>query len=352
LEALQQPNEALEQFEAVLADEPSNEVALAALESIYRESGRSAELLEIYQRRVQLAEDPEQQRRLLFEMARLQELSSADDPRDAIATYEQVLSQNPADEQALAVLDRLYFRIKRFQDYAETLRRRIDLQTDEKELIDLKFRLAQAEVTHLDEPAAALDNYREILTLEPEHVGARTALEQMLSGKLRSEAAGILENIYEVSGQFDKLIVVQEIVADAATEPHRRAELLRKVAVTAAAMLGDAERAFVAQAGALALEPSALEVRDELEVFTQRADAWPRLEKLYSEIAAEVDSPELARDYLMRVAAIQQQTGKVSEAAATYRKLIELDPSDNDALVALDSLLRSSGRWKDLVDVY
>lgn len=352
LEALQQPNEALEQFEAVLAEEPSNEVALAALESIYRANGRSAELLEIYQRRVQLAEDPEQQRRLLFEMARLQELSSAEDPRDAIATYEQVLGQNPADEQALAALDRLYFRTGRFQDYAETLRRRIDLQAGEKELIDLKFRLAQVEVSHLDDAAAALDNYREILTIDPEHAGARSALEQMLGGSLRSEAAGILENIYEVSGQFDKLIVVQEIVADAATEPVRRAELLRKVAVTAAAMLGDADRAFAAQSGALALEPSAIEVRDELEVFAQRADAWPRLEKLYVKIASEVESPELARDYLLRVAAIQQQTGKVTEAAATYRKLIEIDPADNDALVALDSLLRSSGRWKDLVDVY
>lgn len=351
LERLQQPNEALEQFEAVLEEEPSNEVALAALENIYRASGRAAELLEIYQRRVQLADDPQQQRRLLFEMARLHEGNSTD-PSEAIATYEQILSQNPADEQALAALDRLYYRTGRYQDYADTLRRRIDFQAGEQTLVDLKFRLAEVELAHLGEPEAALDNYREILTLEPEHAGARAALEQMLSGSLRAEAAAILENIYEVAGQFDKLIVVQEIAANAATQPERRAELLRKVAVTAAAMLGDADKAFTAQAGALAIDPSSFEVRDELEVFAQRANAWARLEKLYASIAAELDDADLARDYLMRVAAIQQQTGKVAEAAASYLKLLELDASDAQALVALDSLLRSSGRWKDLVDVY
>lgn len=350
LDELQQPEAALEQFEAVLAEEPSNEVALAALESIYRANGRSSELLEIYQRRVELAEDPEQQRRLLLEMARLHEGNG--DPREAITTYEQILAQNPADEQALAALDKLYFRTARYQDYADTLRRRIDLQSGEAEIVDLKFRLAEVELSHLDEANSALDNYREILTINPEHSGARSALEQMLNGSLRSEAAAILENIYEVSGQFDKLLVAQEIAADAAAEPSRKAQLLRKVAVTAAAMLGNADKAFSAQSGALAIEPGAIEVRDELEVFAQRANAWSQLEKLYARIATEVDSPELARDYLMRVAAIQQQTGKVADAATTYRKLLELDPADEQALVALDSLLRGSGRWKDLVDVY
>src|SRR5690606_665919 len=43
LEELKLVDEALTQFHAVTEDEPGNELALAALESIYRASGRSSE---------------------------------------------------------------------------------------------------------------------------------------------------------------------------------------------------------------------------------------------------------------------------------------------------------------------
>src|SRR5690606_28956457 len=44
LEELKRPQEALGQYDAVLAQDPANEAALAALESIYRAEGRSSEL--------------------------------------------------------------------------------------------------------------------------------------------------------------------------------------------------------------------------------------------------------------------------------------------------------------------
>src|SRR5690606_30236078 len=197
-----------------------------------------------------------------------------------------------------------------------------------------------------------LDNFREILTIDPEHAGARQALEVMLTGPLKAEAAVILENIYEVSGQFERLIAVLEIAAEASDDPVRKGELLRKIAVTAAAMMGDSQKAFDAQAGAVALDPTALDARDELEAFAQRADAWPALEKLYLRIASELSDAELARDYLLRLAAIQQQNGNVSDAAASYNRLLELNPADHQALMALEALLRGGGRWDELAEVY
>lgn len=351
LEELQRVDEALSQFHSVTEAEPGNEVALAALESIYRASGRSSELLEIYQRRVELCTDPEQQRQLLFEMAKLHE-ADLEDPSEAIGTYEQVLARDPSDEAALAALDRLYQKVGRYEDYADTLRRRIEFQVGEQELVDMKYRLAQAELTHLKQPQAALDNFREILTIDPEHAGARQALEVMLTGALKGQAAAILENIYEVSGQFDRLVGVLEIAAEATTDRERKGELLRKIAVTAAAMIGDPQKAFDAQAGAVALDPTALDARDELEAFAQRAQAWPALEKLYSRIASDLADADLARNYWLRLAAIQQQHGNVADAAASYERLLELNPADSQALMALESLLRGGGRWEELVDVY
>jgi hypothetical protein len=119
------------------------------------------------------------------------------------------------------------------------LRRRIELDVGEAELIDLKFRLAQAEGHHLGRPAVALENYREILFLDSDHEGARTSLEGILENKdLRGESAAILENIYEVREDWEKLVKALEILVLSTAESARRVELLRKIAATTRA-IGD-----------------------------------------------------------------------------------------------------------------
>src|SRR5690606_15079701 len=122
-------------------------------------------------------------------------------PEQAVATYEEVLTDDPSDTQALAALDALYQKTGQWEAFAEIMNRRIELTGAEETLLDLKFRLAQAQATRLGDAPSALENYREILFINQEHVGARAALEGMLTGELKAEAAVILEAIYESSGQ-------------------------------------------------------------------------------------------------------------------------------------------------------
>ena len=67
-----------------------------------------------------------------------------------------------------------------WEPYVDILRRRIELDVGEDELIDLKFRLGQTLEKHLGDAAGALENYREILFLDAQHDGAREALEALL----------------------------------------------------------------------------------------------------------------------------------------------------------------------------
>ena len=96
-----------------------------------------------------------------------------------------MLEDEPTDATALAALDVLYGRLGRWEPYVDVLRRRIELDVGEKELVDLKFRLGQTLEKHLGDAAGALENYREILFVDPTHEGARAALEAMLEGDLR-----------------------------------------------------------------------------------------------------------------------------------------------------------------------
>ncbi len=352
VEEVKRIDDALAEYRAVYEAEPENAVALAALEKLYRQTERWKDLLDVYEKRRELSYSAEDRRPVLYEIAKLYE-EQIGDATKATETYRAVLEDDPLDAGALAALDSLYQKTKEWDPYAEVLRRRIELDVSEPELIDLKYRLAQAEEHHLSRAQVALENYREILFLDSDHGGARAALEGMLENEeLRGEAASILENIYEVREDWERLIRALEILVLASSEPSRRVELLRKIASTASGQLKDRERAFDAQARAVREDPALAESRDELEGFAEAAGTWDKLVELYNKVAEGLSDAALARHYWMRVAVIEERLGRVAEAAQSYTKILGLDPSDAEALLAMDALYRRTGRWDDLIGVF
>jgi lipopolysaccharide biosynthesis regulator YciM len=207
-----------------------------------------------------------------------------------------VLEDEPMDRQALAALDKLYREQEQWEPYVDVLRRRIEIEDGEDAIIDLKYRLGSTLEKHLSDPSGALENYREILLIDPSNDAARLALEALLGNdELRAEAAGILQEIYEGRGDWEKLIQALEILAAAEADVSERVGLLRKVARTAAENLNDLGRAFDAQARALKDDPANSDTRGELEALAAQAGSWDRLDGIFSEIAEGLSDARLAR---------------------------------------------------------
>lgn len=352
VEEVQRVDEALVEYRAVYELEPENSQALSALEGLYAQTERWPDLLEVYGKKRELANEPSERKQILYGIARLHE-ERLGALNDAIETYRAVLEDDAIDTAALEALDRLYAQTESWEPYAEILARRIELDVGESELIDLKFRLAKTQLEQLSDAAAALENYREILFLNQDHEGARGALEGLLDHEeLRGEAASILEAIYEARGDWTKLIHALEILVLAASDVDRQVELLRRIAQTSANQLEDLPRAFDAQARAVKADPSHPDARHEFEGLAQQANAWEKLLSIYSEVAEGLSDADLARSYWMRLASIQEQLGKVDDAAKAYERVLTLDPGDADALQAMDSLYRNHERWAELIGVF
>ncbi len=352
VDELQDVDLALREYRAVYEGDPNNETALAALEGLYRRTERWRELLDVYQRKRDLSVDPDERHRILFEIAKLYE-SQLSDPASAIETYASVLEDSPADGGALAALDRLYLATRQWDSYADVLRRRIEIETEDGVIVDLKYRLAETLHRHLGDDVGALENYREILFLDADHEGARTALEGLLTNPgLRGEAALILESIYETRGDWNKLIGALEILSETADEPERKVEILRKIAGIAANQLGALDRALDAQARALKEDPTLAETRQELEELAGSANAWDALIRIYADVAAGLSDPQLSRLYWMRLASIEERLDRVDDAAKSYERVLAADPSDGEALAAMDALYRRTGHWQQLIGVY
>jgi tetratricopeptide (TPR) repeat protein len=345
--------DALLEYRAVYDAEPENRDALAALEKLYLQTGRHSELLEVYTRRRDLTEEPEQSREIARQIAELYENQLGD--RDAaIDSYQAVLQYDPLDARALAALDRLFSAAEDWPRYAETLERRLELDVGEGELVDLKYRLAEALRQHLAEPQRALATYREVLTLTPDHAGARAALEGMLDDpELGSTAATVLENIYEVLGDWNQLIHVSGILARAAADDvDRQVELYGKIAQVAEQRLGDTRRAFEAQSKALQANPSREDTLLEIERLAGESGEWQRLVALYHEIADQLAHGDLARSFRVRAAFNEERLGDIASAARTYERLLETDPADVEALQSIDALYRNAGLWDELIGVF
>jgi tetratricopeptide (TPR) repeat protein len=342
---------ALEAYRAVYDVEDDNPEALAALERLYRQTSRFSELLDIYGKRRDLIADPAEKKAINYEIAKLYESEIKDVDR-AIETYLAILEDEPQDARSLAALDVLYAGLQRWEPFVDVLRRRIELDVGEGELIELKFRLGQTLEQHLADAAGALENYREILFLNAQHEGARLALEaQIANAELRAEAAAILENIYEERADYPKLIGALEILAEAEGDIQKRVQLKRKIARISSEATGDFSGAFSALAAALKEDPSLADTRAELERVAEASDAWKQLVALYDTIAADLSDATLARDYWMRVAAIDERLGQIDAAAEGYNHVLSLDASDAEALAGLEQLFARTERWVELIGV-
>jgi tetratricopeptide (TPR) repeat protein len=350
VENLQKVDEALSVYRAVYDTDGENPEAIAALESLYRQSERYSELLGIYEKKRDLSTSPEDKKAINYEIAKLYEEEIRDVDK-AIDTYTQVLEDEPSDAHALASLDVLYGRLGRWEPYVDVLRRRIELDVGEAELVDLKFRLGQTLDKHLSDTASALENYREILFLDARHEGARVALEGMLSGDLRTEAASILESIYEERGDWSKLIQALQILSAAEDGIEKRVALKRKAARISAERVNDPEHAFALLASALRDDPSLAEARDEIERIAEGSGAQRQLVTLYAELADGLSDAALARDYWVRIAGTYDRLGDVDRAGQAYNKVLAIDPGDPEGLAALEQLFTRTERWKDLIGV-
>ncbi len=358
-------DDSIAQYRAVYESHSDHMGAIEALESLYRQTGRNQELLEVYDRRMDLESDPAARRQMAYGRASLLENEIGDADR-AIDAYRAILTEWGDDEQdAYRALDALFEKRARWGELAETLERRIELgPSSDEELATLKFRLACVLDQHEtaapdgDGRARALSLYREVVTIAPEHDGARVALEAMLpDSQLGVSAAQILEPMYESRGDFVSLVRALEVLVAGADEPEQKLELLTKIGEVTSVQLEDAKQAFDAFGRALRAVPEHEETLERLEALALEHDRFVDLVKLVEELAGEVGDPDLSRRLFIRAARMHDaQLANVDAAVAAYGKILEQDPGDLEVLNALEELYRRSAmrepaRYRELVGV-
>jgi golgin subfamily B member 1 len=366
-ERLDMGPQAVALYKRVLDEEPSASGALDALEKQAERDKDFATVAEVLERRATVAVDD------AVRLSVLQKLGSIysdrlHDPGGAMSAWQRVLAIQPAHAKALRVLRDshlaigdydgltvLYARNADWEGLVEVLSGAADKATDAQLKVDLSFRCAAIYNGALGVPERAFRAYERILSVQPGD----------------SRAASALVPLYEKDEKWGRLPYLYDVLVGHADDVEVKLALLEKLVEVTGHQLQDRATAFAWARKAFDLAPSRPGALEALERAARSAAQWSGfVEGIHARLAA-IDGPgestragkkrkkrdrengAVRRDEMRVLRAklaevYAREMGRIDEAVAIYRALVEEDESDDQVVQTLDRVLRESDRRNDL----
>jgi tetratricopeptide (TPR) repeat protein len=352
-QVLERPADAIVAYREVLAEAPEDEVALVALERLYRASGDGRELASVLEQRLALADDADAQRALRLDLAAVYERELRD-PFAAIAHLEATLAADAGDATALAELDRLYADGRMWPELQDVLDRRALLATDAGARAELAYRAARLTEVELGEVEVAVGRYGAVLQIAPGHAGARAALDALLAGDDHAEAAAaLLERHLRAAGDADGLVRVAERRLELPADREARRAQWAALADLHETLRSDLRAAAQTWARALHEDPTDTALLGPLERLAQVRGSWAEHAALLEgQLAGGRLDAELEHGYAMRLGKVYEEAlGDLARAATSYRRAATTNVDEVAALAALDRVLWRQNRWGELAEV-
>ncbi|MBI5533423.1 MAG: tetratricopeptide repeat protein [Deltaproteobacteria bacterium] len=327
--------------------------ALVALESLYEEAGDANALLNIIRRRVDVAENEQEKKQLLFRQARLCSEVLQDRPA-AISVYESVLDID-LDADAIQALEKLYTETDRFNDLVALYERQ--LERDPADKADLRVKIAQVANARLDDPMRAFDELGEALAIDGQHEGAIAELERLLESapdpEHRARAAEMLEPFYLNRAEWKRVKVTIEARLASSQDSDKRRELLRRLALMEEEQEENFASALETTAKLLHEDITDQDTWRQLESQAKVAGAEKRLAEIFASELEKITSDEPATAKLARrTGELFAQLGQIDRALTFYRRALDFEPDSRELFTAIDELLIKAERPQERVALY
>jgi golgin subfamily B member 1 len=354
---LESPAEARLCFDQAARSDPRNTEALRALASLLTAEGEMAEARALYERQLDLVDEPAAKAAVLTDLARSLLAEKPGELGPAIARLDQALDLSPDYLPAVVTMADLYFRE---QQWAEAERRLLQairrMRGQPADMAQLYHRLGEVyeKLGRLD------DGYKHLQEAErmmPGQLLIRLALgENRYQAKKWREAVSSLEGLGEHNDAGRYPLEVAEGLSHAAAAEVRLKRPERAVALYEAALRSSADHRPSLQALAeLARERGQQAVAaqylrrlaegsgdrgERARLFEQLGDVLHSLlddegaRRAYNEALAQVETPTVEQIPLYdKALAVQRRTGAVKEAAQSLEQLIALssDPQERAA---------------------
>ncbi|MBS2012098.1 MAG: tetratricopeptide repeat protein [Deltaproteobacteria bacterium] len=344
-ERLDRGADATRLYKQILAEDPNDATALDALEKQAERDKDWATVADALERRADLTSDP------ATKLAVLQKLGSVvserlQDHAGALKVWRRVLEASPGHTKALRILrdsyvaigdydglTELYASSNDWEGLVEVLSTSADRTADADVKVDLSFRSAAVFEDKIGEPERAFRAYERVLSVRPDD----------------RRAASALVPLYEKEEKWARLPALYEVLVGHTEDAADKRALYKKLAIVTGNKLADRAAAFRYAVKAFELAPTERGAVRDLEEWARQSGEWAgfvaALEARAEAPGADADERRALRMKLAEVSAVH--AGKSDDAIQAYRELIQSNPDDEEAVTALDRLLRAAPDRKD-----
>ena len=328
---LEDEAKAVQWYERALAEERGYVPAIQALAKLYAQRKQWQELVAVHSGEAEDARDPLRRAAALARIAHIfeVELKLVD---QAVQHHSRALGIVPGYAPSFKALSRLYTQAQRFPELAELYERAVDGAGDDETKITFLFKVGRLYEDALEAPAQALTAYRRILDVDPQHLGAIHALQRAA----------------ERAGRFKDLVQALELEAQKVSDKRQRLTLLHRAGEVCEVEMGDDDAALALYRKVYDLDRAYAPALSSLGRLHYKAGRFEDLLETYqAELRASGKSPQSAALMYKMGELYEERLGRDEDAIVSYRKAIEMDPFNHQALHALGRKLTERGRFDE-----
>lgn len=326
---------ALSSFVAALEISPTHLPALRGRRRIAERMGDAAVALECIQREGELTADRERARELLFEAGQIYQ-DKFKNVQKSIETYEAVLSRAPTHLGAFQRLEAIYVEHAAWAPLLDLLRRRAQSVDSVEEQARLYVTAGTIAQDKLSQNAMAIELYREVLARERMNAVALVRLGPLLFGQSDWDAS---------IDVFHKTLAVSK-------EPGVLLAAFKSLGIIYQEHRQDLVKCVQSFQAAIAAAPHDTECLQRLAAVYKEAQDWASAINVLLRLV-EVEQDLAARVRVLLELATIYETGAHDRhnAILAHRKALELEPTNQTAILRLSDLLEKEQDWQALTEV-
>jgi golgin subfamily B member 1 len=341
----------LEAQQCVLRLAPDDPEALEACARQAQAKGKAEEAVTLLRRQLAAGKTKEERAGRLLQIARLLagELQRSEEAAEA---FRAALKEGAEPQEVLGPLAEALLNADRAKDAVEVLNKEVALwekQNDVAHATRARLRKARILDQDLGDPTAAVAEYSEVLARRPNAPEALDGLEAMLGGSARRQAAEVLVKVHETNQDPQRLVLALEAIADAETQPEKRAAVLKRIAEVQVGALREPALAFATLARAVRLRPKDYALRAEIGKIAAAAELVPDFVALLEELVAGLRGPQAAPLLLELGQLDEGPLQDPARAQQRYTQALEAAPGSLAVLQALYRLAQKHGGAERLV---
>ena len=331
LHRLDDADAALGWYSRCLEDAPAYGPALEGAGTILEQRGDLEQLLGYHRAELQTVNDDAGRARRLYRIGDL--LERLGRLAEAVDTHCEAMIHWPAYAPSVHALESLYGRLERWPELLQLRDEGLSRVPEAQRAMEQLEIMADIWLRHMNQPDSALECLQGILDRDPDHLPA-----------LRAAA-----RICDATSRWSELLELCEQEVALTESVPRRLHLLCRMGEVRERQVGDPDGAVVYYQRALELDgayPPALMALDRL----YRAQG--RHQDLLALLEARLDA---ARDSRQKISLLYEmadlqldELDDQDRAAAAYRRILDVDPQQHSAALALCEVHARGGRWDEV----